>query len=473
MRAMYAASTTVQAGGSGDTRWLMYLILGLGSATLGLLFTYFPWVVGPILAIVALCLVTFARPAYGAYFLMVFIPLRTFYISVYNPYRALLEYIPISLFPVFLIFFVTLAARISSGRPRRSIAGEGVLAFFVAFGLISLLWTYDIYHGSFMAVSLIAAMMTLEIYQQSIQTLRELKAAIWVFLVVLVGWGVTMPISYFSGQKTWVLHLFDNFDLKFIILAFGKRAAGFDGPHASSNNMVMGLYLLLALTYLYRARWRPIWFAIALFFLFNVFFSGNKGAAVSLVGSICYVVLVYKPLRRNAVQWLTASALTILGVFVIASVLFKADRLTASSDITALSFTTRLKYWTKGILSMEPNSWFGWGIGGFDRVIAPVPHAHSFYFNILFDLGVIGFVLIFAFMIWRALRIGMDIYQSSDFQMKLIMTCLSASLASQMIFNLVEFSYMYLHIWMYLGLLGAAQAISKYPEFATPKPSDV
>lgn len=452
---------------------IMWLPVAIASALLGGVFAFYPWFVTAFAALVILGMAMYARPAFGAYLLMIFVPLRTLYVSFYDPHRGLSEYYPVSLLPVFFVFFVTLASRIASGRPRCAMVGETILAVFAAFALISYLWTYDNYHGAFMGISLIAGLMTLEVFQQNIRTFGELKAALWTFTLLLACWAVTMSISFFYGNFEWKTNIYNGISLDYLIMALGKRAGGFDGPHASSSNVVMVLYMLLALAYLHRPRWRPLLAALAIYFMFNMFFTGNKGAAISLVGSVCFMVAVYAPMRRRALIWLASSGAAILGVYIFVAKVLKADRLTKSSDISTLSFTSRFGYWKKGILSMEPTSWFGWGIGGFERVIAPVPHAHSFYFNILFDLGLIGFALFMFYILRRGLAVTLDIVKCRNWRVKLVMTCLSAALVAQMIFNLVEFSYRYLHIWMYLGLLGAAQAISWKPDDGSGAPTDV
>ena len=160
-------------------------------------------------------------------------------------------------------------------------------------------------------------------------------------------------------------------------------------------------------------------------------------------------------------------------VYGISATLLKADRLTASSKIATDSFTLRFDYWRQGFAAMESTAWFGWGIGGFDRVIAPVPHAHSLYFNILFDLGLLGLVLFMIFVLVRGFSVVRSIITTGDEQLRLILCCLAVALVSLMIFGLVEFSYMYLHIWAYLGLLGAAQAIAASPPGANREGTNV
>ena len=110
---------------------------------------------------------------------------------------------------------------------------------------------------------------------------------------------------------------------------------------------------------------------------------------------------------------------------------------------------------------MMSNRWIGACVGGFAKVVDPVPHAHSFYFSILFDLGIIGLLLFSIFILWRIIDVIKTMAVSHDKFLQGALYCLIGALVAYFINGIVDMEYTDIHFWMFLGIIGALVNVIK------------
>ena len=142
---------------------------------------------------------------------------------------------------------------------------------------------------------------------------------------------------------------------------------------------------------------------------------------------------------------------------------FLKQRSIASASVSSISFNTRLEFWRKGLEYLWDTNGFGCGIGGFAKLVDPWPAAHSIYFSALFDLGVIGFLLLSWLFIKLVLFMVRSLRTCTDEEIRFTAKCLMAYLIIVLVHGLVDFDYVYFPAWVVVSLLVATLHIGSTP----------
>ena len=113
---------------------------------------------------------------------------------------------------------------------------------------------------------------------------------------------------------------------------------------------------------------------------------------------------------------------------------------------------SRLEWWGVGFRNLVDSWGFGAGTGGFPKLVDPVPGAHSVYFGVLFDFGIIGFILFFSFLSFIVFKTLSYMKNIDDPELKFTLYCLFGALVTVSLHSLVDLDYTYPLLWFILGL---------------------
>lgn len=186
----------------------------------------------------------------------------------------------------------------------------------------------------------------------------------------------------------------------------------------------------------------------------------SRGGLMGLVGG-SFVFMVLQPeFRQNFIKY---SSYAFLGVIVLFLLIYGRNldmaihRITAVFGDTGVSGTSsRMTIWRDGFTLLKESPWLGAGIGGL-RTTFSHPHAHNIYFSVLFDLGIIGF-LILGWFICRLVRLINRLMKPITRKPDMMMARgFIAALVAYSIHALVDFDFTW--VQFFWGMLGIGLAM--------------
>ncbi|MBN2570374.1 MAG: O-antigen ligase family protein [Deltaproteobacteria bacterium] len=439
------------------------LVLLIAACGLGIVTAYSVWV--GLLATIcfAYCFVVYLNPIYGIYITIFFIPIMTINIVYDNPTRT-----PHELYPLGAVFFLFSYAAMmirrgvlgDHGREVRS-NGRYILLFFVAWCAVTFFWTLDSAHGLNMFVMLLLGIMVMQIIENDVIDRKAVRSIMVCVAISGFIWAGIMLFSFYWYGTIYEARLMERISVIIEIFTENKRIGGFGPPQSASNTLGMVIFFLVALWP--DAGWRARIFYLIVGYLcvMAMLIAASKGAIGALLAGLVLTILIDAKLRRKAILMVSSVVAFFVIVYLLNIVLLNQQRLTASTKVATASLTARLGFWDTGFKSLFEDRWFGNGIGGYASLVDPVPGAHSIYFDVLFDGGVIAIVLFILFVLIRFFSDRMDLLRRNDDFYSRKYNCLVGALAMFFIHSLVDLSYISRHFWMMLGISGAMAAIAR------------
>jgi hypothetical protein len=210
-----------------------------------------------------------------------------------------------------------------------------------------------------------------------------------------------------------------------------------------------------------KERREKIIYAVATSFLITCqLLTNSKGGIGSLVVGLYLALLINPFIKKKKLTWyFIITSLLIVGFMLNFIILGEAGRVAKSlaggSKIAAGSLTSRLEIWEIGFREFYKTLGLGFGAGSSALIIEKLPHAHSFFFSALFDLGLIGF----AFFISIILRIILELYRqislTESMFLKNLLSCLFGALIAAMVQGLTISEYVFNFFWIIIGLIVA------------------
>ncbi|MEW6416559.1 MAG: O-antigen ligase family protein [Nitrospirota bacterium] len=274
--------------------------------------------------------------------------------------------------------------------------------------------------------------------------------------------ALTTVSYWYHGSKE--IKLFDDAVLSIVLNYESNRPGGLSPANHTSNILNNFIFMGIALLYRANLKRRALISLIILFLLFNVFFTGSKGGVGSLIIGLFFLIFLATPLRKKAFSLMVLTSFILFITLIIVSFIsgkgFLQARATAVGG--AFSLKTRLEWWGKGFEHLWGSGGLGLGVGGFPKIIDPeAPGAHSFFFSLLFDLGVIGAAIFGCIFLKILLLAKSTVLKSKDRELSFIAMCLISALVVCFIHGLVDMDYIYQPFWVVLGLLLSISNISK------------
>ena len=450
------------------------VLTALAISSLGLVFVCQPlWT--SILSVLAVGLVLlYHRPSMGLYFIILFMPARSIFLAVDSPTRSVPEIISLVSLPVLAVFGAIVLNRVASqrdGAPRNEL--NTFMLLLALWAAISLFWTTDTVHGINMLVSLANGLLVLVIFKSLLRTKGQLKNLLHFAFLIGCACVILLTVSYwYYGSET--IDLIGDVKLFLVFDNEEGRPGGFAPVnHASS---ILNFFIFVGFSLMYRAGAlkRVALSVFILFMIFGVFFTGSKGGIGSLVLGLGFLITAVPFLRRRSWYMMPLVFVLILAMLIAVSIItgegFGEQRTISSAAVASISIETRLEFWEKGFEYLKSSMGIGTGVGGFARFIDPWPGAHSFFFSLIFDLGVVG-ASIFVIMLVRILFLaGKTVLDAADDELKFISWCLIGSLVVFSIHSLVEADYIYFPFWLFLSMLLSVSNLSGERAPAPPAP---
>jgi O-antigen ligase len=448
------------------------LILYFFFLVLGASFAYYPLGVLGGTLLFFLFIAFFAKPLLGLLLIVVFMPVKTIVFMVKSPIRDTPDLIHFYFIPVFIVFClyaIFFLSRAHKDYPKNPIAGLAAAIF--GWAVITLFWTEDVNHGLNSILSIVECVLVVPLFGYFLKDKESLDKVLIFSLFVGLTLAALTTLSYWYYPREKV-ELFQDVNFVYGLNKEQDRPAGLGPANHNANVLAFFIMIGIALFYRLRSRWaRGLIVAVCLFMIFNIFFSGSKGAVGSLVLGLLFLIFTVRSLRKNWVWWVVAIGacgfLSMIFTGLATGEDFFKQRTIASASISSISLSTRIEFWRIGLEYIWDSYGFGTGIGGYARLVDPWPAAHSIYFSGLFDLGVIGFLLI----AWLAIRLMIFVFRffrtCKDDEVRFTAKCLVAYLVVFSIHGFVDFDYIYFPAWMAVSLLIATLHIGS----ASPGPA--
>ncbi len=407
--------------------------------------------------------IIFIRPVYGFFIVYMLAPLQNVNIIFDSPLRIVTERYSAFIFFFICIWLITLihaVFRNVHGNLRTMKFEYWLLFFFLFWSVISIFWTIDVYHG----INTIANLSSgLAFFFLILHFCKDKKTLEWIFRI-LIFHGLFLGILFFLSNKMELegtrYYFTQNLYFDINLIKYGLRPGGFAPPQLAGTITSFFLFSGIAIFPKVNTLKKILLIILGFFFLSNIIATGSKGAAGAFFIGMIFFLLVYPGIRK----WFFISIPTlfacIIFVLIFNAIFLKSDRLTKSAKQQTLSLSFRLNFWKAG-LNMMSERGIGAGVGGFARLVDPWPGAHSFYFSIFFDLGIIGIGILFSFLSFLLFRLRRAILFVKDKDMKRYLYCMASVLIVFFIHGIVDIAYDLPFVWMIFGTVASVITISE------------
>ena len=414
--------------------------------------------------VIALTIWIYAKPLFGFYLAFLIAPLENVFFEYDSPLRTLSEKYSVIIFPVALTTLVLLTKKTLKNNPRNSHPFNNIivllLLFILGWSIISYLWSIDIYHG---INTIYNVGLGIAIYFLTLSFIKD-KETFEKTSKILLLWGFILAISLFLSNKVVIdqIHtkLMDNVFFRSGLISYDKRPGGFSHPNRTCSFLSFVFFMGIALYPKVKRNIKILLLLLGLFLISCIISTGSKGGIGAFLLGMLIFIFIHPGVRKKIISFTSLFLFCMVSVAVFNVIVLNADRIVKGGEQAAVSLTSRLEYWKTGF-DMLSNRWIGAGVGGFAVLIDPEAGAHSFYFSILFDLGIIGLVMFFLFIAYICVRLRRAIINTEDKDMKLYLYCMVCSLIVFLIHGLVEMSYDMLYFWMLIGTVTAVINISE------------
>jgi len=399
----------------------------------------------------------YTRPRISFYLALLIAPLSNVALMYNSPLRQQNEVFSLIFIPVVLTLIMLIVSKISERTWRHfnyPDVTSGILFLYLGWTVISYLWTVDVYHG----INKIYSMtLCVALYFLILIFVKDKESLEKVFKILMI-WGIILGALFFISNKMEInklnIKLSDNLSFFLQVITQGDRPGGFQVPQVASNVFGFLFFLGIALYPKARKSVKILIFFLGLFIISNLLAAGSKGGLGAFLIGFFFFLILYPGLRKKFILATFTFLLSFTSVFVFNIVVLRSDRLVKGAGVAIASFSSRLGFWEEGF-KMLSNRWFGAGTGGFDVIIAPVPNAHSFYFSILFDLGVVGLFLFLIFICLILLKFKKEMVLVKDKDVRRYLYCMFSVMIMFLVHATIEIKYDNLYAWMLIGTVMA------------------
>lgn len=365
------------------------------------------------------------------------------------------------LFAVYLLF-LWLICRATNITPRRDRTPlDMVLLMLVIWAGISLIWARNFNHSLFQLGQLISNLLVFYLVGALIQDEATLKKTAKFMLIMGVIFGISGIFSLLTSCELDTTWLWDKLAFTFNFEAIGHRARGF-----AIHNLAGSWYnFLLAIAWVlfifpeknFISR-RKLILSITIMEVGLLATKSRAGITSHLV-MIIFLILMSAAVKKQKLLRQSAKFLVFFTVCMFLATIrnpfgiIERFGVSFSGKVDAgLTMTKRFEYWESGAKALLNKGYgiLGLGIGGFKEYVLPIPHAHSFYFSMLFDFGYIGFLLLSLFLVLLISQMLKYPQLKEGFTKKMYLAFCAGMIAFSL-GSLIDFYYNSPHIWFFWG----------------------
>lgn len=451
------------------------LLLILFLAIFSISIVFYPVFAVLLFLAVVIFLCIYIKPLLGLIFTVVMTPLFNMGIILNSPYRKIHEYVYFVFIPVIITLISYFLNKLVKHKTfsTKKINNINILFFLlICWIAISLIWTIDILHGLHTLLAVIVCITILYIFEGILTKKEDVQKLLNIFPIIGIVLGLSLLLSK-EFHKFIIIESIDNIITYHItsdpthgvpkvsiyagLHTLGitiTRPGGFAPPNAAANILSLFIFVDIALFYAASNLKRVMLLAHILFLTICLFMTASKSGAGGLLFGLIAFSLIVPESRKRFIKIYGVSFILIGILFIIAGdALLKRLKIMLSSKGLTEFINTRLNWWSKGFSELWDSYGLGIGAGGFPKLIDPIPLAHSFYFSIPVELGIIGLLLFSLILFLKLDKIIKSIPMIKDRNLKFISYSLICALISFFIYGLTDIDYTYYPFWLFLGLI--------------------
>ena len=454
-------------------RWVAIGILEIG---LGASILVSPLIGGGLLLAVTVVLLIGARPEFTVYIYALFIKLTPVFMI-----RLLTQ--PLNLTHLTIIggcfsWFLIRMARLRPHYPGSK--WDVPLLCFAAWTLLTLSWSHNRTLG---IEDIIRLYISIAGFFLVVATVRKRKTLVTVLgILIAVGTidsiiAILYPFCDYVFIKQWNPTEFLSMHFVFWtqnLTLPGGRGWGFGNAHTTAATMAICITFAMMFFFV-TPNINKRRLLILLVIVMHAASVGtlSKGPFLSLIIGSAYVIFHMRPLRQRFFTLMLVIFLLSVASFVFTRigdlgtaghVLGENVKVASDDPEMETSVGVRAETWRIGIQTLWETRGVGTGVGGFNQYL-PWEWVDGTHPVILFDLGVIGFIL-WAWLLLSAYKYFMTtiVNCKSEYYKRMLFIYL-AGYITILISWIVSFSYIHVYLWFYIGV---GFAIAHIAQSATP-----
>lgn len=443
-----------------------YVIAGTFVVLVGVFYTLvsaLSLTLGFVLFLCTLAMLVFVKPYLGTYvYVMLILP--TSLVVLYWHGVAVTPIQPIILLTGVCFLFAYLARTVEP-YPRTDL--DLPLFLFLAWGLLSVLWSHNQIAGYGDCVVLFHSVVGYYLVVATAQTPRRLALVVGCYVCIgMVDAGLTLAYTYTDFGYREIITLSDDVFIRIAFwtknfLAPEGRSEGFGTSHSTAATLAFSM--TFTLMYFFVAK--KFWLRAFLFLLTLIQYAASlgtlsKGPFLALFVGLAVGALHIRTLKNRLITLMVCFLLVTIVSFMAARahgivdsiVNVGVDLQASSNDPDRMtSLENRLVSWRIGIMKLWDTAGVGTGIGGFNQYL-PYKWIDGAHPVTLFDLGILGatfYVWVLAGMfraLFRALRRGKCEYY------RRLLVVFMGGYVTILISWMVSFSYTHTYLYFFLGV---------------------
>jgi len=439
---------------------------------IGLVYLVLPWFAFVSIVILGLSMVIFlVKPEWCLYVLTIcsFVFWNNIGINYIGDFAYRNKIIPI-FFPIVIIAIICIIIR-AAIKVKRPIGTRNPLNIpiflLLIYSAVTILWSHDVAY-SLHTLLLLCVCITIYYFINFFSFSESLhKKCMWCWLAGGLIVSLITIASVYHNETTIKSNIGDMYQFVFEwSSAFQNRGYSFQHPNYTAMSLNVTISIAIGLLIMSKSILKRILLSSLLFIMFFAncltFSKGGHGALLVMMG---YLFFFSSALRKRAFILFICFVVAFLTLRMASA---EFSKFTSGKDpihdrvvqqVSKMrSVSDRVIIWSSGFKRLKKDSLYLWGlgIGGFELLCAQPgwPHAHSLYFGLYFDFGIIGILFCVAlfYVILKLLLKGG--FSSLIMQMTYYQTmrlCFTASLLAIAIHCLVDNWYHAQFFWLFGG----------------------
>ncbi len=445
-----------------------------------------PWYYAPIiLAILFLTAVLVLKPRVGAYLLAFFVPVTTAttYVAIYGKWNFIIGKKPIDMLPVFLpvvaLAFFGLTIMILAKIPKAWIKNPAAvpLVLFLSYAAASISWTDIMQHGLSQFVLLAMNIMLFALVVGTVQDRQSHRRLMWCWVLSMTLQGLIAVSMYFIHTINLSYSITSN--ITFYMSALGgffqpsgwpRQPCGLQDFHETAFLINLTIPIALGLLLTETGRGKRLFLLLAVFLIMSVCIRTESRAGVgSLIFMMLGTFLLLKRLRKYFALILVFFPVGVILLALVFNAAFnyykKTDfdmrlvvlggKAVESGDVVdpgqgSSNVHGRMNLWIRSFKKYIKVAVQGLGVGNL-KYVSQAPHAHSIYFSVLFDFGLIGVTLVLSAFLIMIRKFKVALTEQTSYIQIMSFAFLGGFIAMGF-HGLVDFEYNTTSCWFYASM---------------------
>ena len=418
----------------------------------------------------------FVKPEYSLYILvLLIIPGGNVAFTMYEVTQHISN-----LFVIVALFYWSMARLAETRPPFPGTGCDQPLLVFLAWALLSLLWSHDRIVGIEDMLKLSTSVVSVFLITAFVTEPKTFRTVLGIFIfMALVDATIASysPYTDFFLRKKWTflesLDVSIRFWLKHKKLGAAGRCMGFAPPHATAVILSFAVtFCMMFFLVTQNIRKRMLLLGLTLFLFAVTIGTLTKSMIISILTGTAYVVFHFKPFRQRLFTILfVVFMLTVTAFFLtrIQDIGKSAEYVregikVESEELQETSMSGRIKMSRIGLQKLWETGGLGTGIGGFLQYTSS-SNMDGSHPSVLWDLGFIGIAVWIWLLMWSYRLFVTAIKSSKNEYYRRMLIVYLGGYVNVLISWFVTFAYADIYIWFYLGIGFALVHLSRTVPF--------